>query len=418
MITPGVIMLFVILLGIIVFLFLPDNSDNLKGAVGTQQGTTGQSSTSVVVSSNAAHNTEHGNLKGAVGTQQGTAGQSLTSAGVSSDANNTEGNLKGAVGTQQGTTGQSLTSAGVSSDANNTEHVSNKAYASNETPANNESNISNEASASENPLPAFDIAKRLDQLPISNEADYDQWMLANTPEKKSYLETKWGRAQAIIKKQDATDSRIIEAFLRAPREFFCDAGSSSKAYANAVIPIGYGQTISGPHLVSRMTQVIDPQPNQKVLEIGTGSGYQSAILAELSNYVYTIEIVPQLAQKTDAIYTKLLKNYPEYANIKRKNDDGYYGWVEYAPFDRIIVTAGIDHVPPDLLKQLAPDGIMVIPIGPPSGQTVLKISKEVQADGSVTFKREDIYHGRKVIFVPFTSEQGIHSTTSDKIQSP
>jgi protein-L-isoaspartate(D-aspartate) O-methyltransferase len=158
-----------------------------------------------------------------------------------------------------------------------------------------------------------------------------------------------------------------------------------------------------------MTQTIDPQPNQRVLEIGTGSGYQSAVLSELSNYVYTIEIVPQLAQKDDALYTKLTKQYPEYANIKRKNADGYYGWAEYAPFDRIVVTAGIDHVPPDLLAQLAPGGIMVIPVGPPSGQTILKITKTVLADGSVTFTREDIYHGKKVVFVPFTAGQGIHS---------
>jgi len=269
-------------------------------------------------------------------------------------------------------------------------------------------------------LPVFDITKRLGQPSMSSKTDYLKWMLSNTPEKKSYLTAKWARAQAIITNQDAVDPRVIEAFLRTPREFFCKAGIPlSEAYAKPALPIGYGQTISGPHLVSRMTQTINPQPGQKVLEIGTGSGYQSAVLSELSNYVYTIEIVPQLAQKADAIYTKLSKNYPEYANIKRQNADGYYGWPEYAPFDRIIVTAGIDHVPPDLLNQLAPGGIMVIPVGPPSGQTVLKISKEVLADGSITFKREDIYHGRKkVVFVPFTAGQGTHSTAADKTQNP
>ncbi len=261
--------------------------------------------------------------------------------------------------------------------------------------------------------PAFDIAKRK-SLPMDNETGYLNWMLTNTPEKKDYLMAKWDRAQAVIANQDATDPRVIEAFLRAPREFFFNAGSAQAAYAMPAAPIGYGQTISGPHLVSRMTQAIDPKPNQKVLEIGTGSGYQSSVLAELSNYVYTIEIVPQLAQKDDANYTKLSQYYPEYANIKRKNADGYYGWPEYAPFDRIIVTCGIDHVPPELLKELAPGGIMVIPVGPPSGQTVLKITKEVASDGSITFKREDIYHGKKVIFVPFTAGQGqIHSNSID-----
>jgi len=270
-----------------------------------------------------------------------------------------------------------------------------------------------------NQLPVFDITKRLGQPPMNSETDYIRWMLSNTPEKENYLTAKWERAQAIIANQDVADPRIIEAFLRTPREFFSPAGTSaSKAYAKPAMPIGYGQTISGPHLVSHMTQAIDPEAGQKILEIGTGSGYQSAVLAELSNHVYTIEIVPQLARKADAIYAQLAKGYPEYANIKRKNADGYYGWAEYAPFDRIIVTAGIDHVPPDLLKQLAPGGIMVIPIGPPSGQTILKITKEVISDGSVAFKREDIYHGRKVIFVPFTAGQGLHSTTTNQTPNP
>ncbi len=264
--------------------------------------------------------------------------------------------------------------------------------------------------------PAFDITSRTSNPPMDNEADYLKWMLANTPEKESYLKSKWERMLAIRGRKDATNPRILEAFLRAPREFFCRVGNLSRAYADAAMPIGYGQTISGPHLVSHMTQALDPQPDQRVLEIGTGSGYQSSVLSELSNHVYTIEIVKELAQQTDAIYTKWSKDYPEYNNIKRKNADGYYGWAEYAPFDRIIVTCGIDHIPPDLLKQLAPGGIMVIPVGPPSGQTVLKITKEVGADGSITFKREDIYHGvRKVIFVPFTAEKGIHSQESDKV---
>ncbi len=250
--------------------------------------------------------------------------------------------------------------------------------------------------------PAFDITKRLGMPPINLESDYLKWMQANTAEDQNYLAAKWDRAQAILANGDATDPRIIQAFLMTPRELFFSASSPSQAYASAVWSIGYGQTISGPHLVCHMTQAIDPQPNQKVLEVGTGSGYQSAILSELSNYVYTIEIVPQLAEKVDARYTNLSKAYPEYANIKRKNADGYYGWPEYAPFDRIIVTAGIDHVPPELLAELAPGGIMVIPVGPPSGQTVLKITKDVQPDGSIIFVREDIYHGRKVIFVPFT----------------
>ncbi len=251
------------------------------------------------------------------------------------------------------------------------------------------------------PTPFFDITKR-NGPPTDNEADYLRWMEANTPENPNYLSAKWDRAQAIIANQDASDPRVIAAFLMTPREDFFSASSPAEAYASAVYPIGYGQTISGPHLVAHMTQALDPQPDQRVLEVGTGSGYQSAILSELSNYVFTMEIVPQLAEAADARYTKLSTAYPEYNNIKRINADGYYGWSDYALFDRIIVTAGIDHVPPDLLAQLAPGGIMVIPVGPPSGQTVLKITKQVNADGSITFVREDIYHGEKILFVPFT----------------
>ncbi len=249
--------------------------------------------------------------------------------------------------------------------------------------------------------PAFDITTRVGPS-TKDETAYIQWMQAHTPEKQDYLVAKWARAHDIVAFGVATDPRIISAFLIDPREDFFNAGDATQAYASAVSSIGYGQTIPGPYLVAHMVQAIDPQPNQKVLEIGTGSGYTSALLAELSNYVYTMEIVPQLAQKDDALYTSLVKTYPEYANIKRVNADGYYGWAQYGPFDRIIVTAGIDHVPPDLLAQLAPGGIMVIPVGPPSGETVLKITKEVQPDGTFNFVREDIYNGLKIRFVPFT----------------
>jgi len=249
--------------------------------------------------------------------------------------------------------------------------------------------------------PAFDITNRTGPS-ITDKTAYIQWMQANSTEPKDYLDAKWHRAQVILEYQVATEPRILAAFLITPREYFFDAADATQAYATGVASIGYGQTIPGPYLVVHMVQAIDPQPDQKVLEIGTGSGYTSALLSELSNYVYTMEIVPQLAQKDDELYTSLLKTYPEYANIRRVNADGYYGWPQYAPFDRIIVTAGIDHVPPDLLAQLAPDGIMVIPVGPPAGQTVLKITKQVQPDGSITFVREDIYNGMTIRFVPFT----------------
>jgi protein-L-isoaspartate(D-aspartate) O-methyltransferase len=152
-----------------------------------------------------------------------------------------------------------------------------------------------------------------------------------------------------------------------------------------------------------MTSSIDVHKGEKVLEVGTGSGYQSAYLSNLTDKVWTIEIIKPLFERTGKVYADLIdRGYTEYQAITRKNDDGYYGWEEHAPFDKIIVTCGIDHVPPPLLQQLKPDGVMVIPIGPPGAQHVLRIDKKQQANGKFTIARSDIYHGSIVNFVPFT----------------
>ncbi|HUX37745.1 MAG TPA: protein-L-isoaspartate(D-aspartate) O-methyltransferase [Rectinemataceae bacterium] len=242
--------------------------------------------------------------------------------------------------------------------------------------------------------------------PLSSRAAFIAWMFAHTKETEAQLGKKWDRSRVILKRGEVRNRAVLEAFLYTPREFFARAYNAKKAYDDTAIPIGHGQTISGPHMVSHMTDSIAPLPGDRILEIGTGSGYQSALLSELSDQVYTIEIVPGLYAETDAIYRRLQKDYPEYAKVTRKNADGYYGWPEHAPFDKIIVTAGIDHIPPPLLAQLAPGGVMVIPVGPPSGQTVLKVVKRQLPGGGYSFERSDIYHGRKVIFVPFTSSGG------------
>ncbi len=250
-------------------------------------------------------------------------------------------------------------------------------------------------------------------LPLSSREAFVKWMLAHTDQKEKYLKARWDRAVSIIQTDGIKNERVLEAFLKTPREYFCR--DVRRAYESAAMPIGYGQTISGPHLVVRMTDYLNPLPQHKILEIGTGSGYQSALLCHISDRVYTIEIVEPLAQETDGIYKRLENRYQEYRNIRRKTDDGYLGWEEYAPFDRIIVTCGIDHIPPQLLRQLASDGVMVIPVGPPSGQTILRIVKRVEADGSVHLEREDIFQGkRKTIFVPFTAKRGgVHSEDQD-----
>jgi protein-L-isoaspartate(D-aspartate) O-methyltransferase len=278
--------------------------------------------------------------------------------------------------------------------------VSDQGFASPD-PAVSPSGQTTAAGVTDSPWP-----KVLDTMPTTSKEAYIAWMQGHSDETAHFLEQKWQRAQILVNNKDITSPSLLRAFLFTPREYFVRKYNLKQAYDNTAIPIGYGQTISGPHMVTNMTQSLDVQRGDRVLEIGTGSGYQSALLSELTSHVYTIEIVPQLYRDTDAIYTKLSTRYPEYNSILRKNADGYYGWAEYAPFQKIIVTAGIDHIPPDLLKQLAPDGVMVIPIGPPSGQTVLRIVKKPLPGGGFTFERSDIYHGTKVIFVPFTSTEG------------
>ncbi len=277
-----------------------------------------------------------------------------------------------------------------------------------------------EAVAAEVDVPLFDITKRPVGPAYDSKETYLAWMLENTDQKEEFLLMKWARygwIQSWSKIPALTHERVLQGFLKTPREYFCREWNLKRAYDHAYMSIGWGQTISGPEIVARMTNALNPEPDHKVLEIGTGSGYQAAFLAELSNFVYTIEIVEPLAQATDEIYEALEERYPQYRNVLRKVGDGYFGWEEHAPFDRIIVTCGIDHIPPSLLKQLSPNGVMVIPVGPPSGQTILKITKTVDAGGTVLLDREDIYKGTPVKtdrFVPFTSgDGGVHTKARD-----
>jgi protein-L-isoaspartate(D-aspartate) O-methyltransferase len=172
--------------------------------------------------------------------------------------------------------------------------------------------------------------------------------------------------QAMVKVQlqgrDITDERVLAAMGRVPRHEFVPGDVLAYAYEDHPLPIGYGQTISQPYIVALMTQLVAPQPGKKVLEIGTGSGYQAAVLAELTDQVYTIEIIPELAGQAEATLKRL-----GYDKIVVKQADGYWGWAEQAPFDAILVTAAPDHVPQPLVKQLAEGGVMVIPVGPPGG---------------------------------------------------
>lgn len=156
----------------------------------------------------------------------------------------------------------------------------------------------------------------------------------------------------------AFDPAVMKAMATVPRHEFVPKNQRAYAYENRPLPIGYGQTISQPYIVALMTDLLNLSKDQKVLEIGTGSGYQAAILNELTPHVFTIEIIEPLAKKAMETYKRLKLN-----TISVRIGDGYYGWEEHAPFDAIIVTAAADHVPPPLVKQLKNGGRMVIPVG-------------------------------------------------------
>ncbi|MDD3628379.1 MAG: protein-L-isoaspartate(D-aspartate) O-methyltransferase [Candidatus Humimicrobiaceae bacterium] len=189
-----------------------------------------------------------------------------------------------------------------------------------------------------------------------------------------------------------TSKKVIKAMLKVPRHQFVSEELKASAYEDRPLPIGEGQTISQPYIVALMTKELKLSSNHKVLEIGTGSGYQAAILAEIADEVYTVEIITSLYETAKE---RLEKMYPD---VKISNHDGYYGWEEYAPYDRIIVTAAPDHIPRPLIDQLVDGGIMVIPVGPPGWNQVLwKVTKE--GDNIKTKRICD------VTFVPLVREE-------------
>jgi protein-L-isoaspartate(D-aspartate) O-methyltransferase len=171
----------------------------------------------------------------------------------------------------------------------------------------------------------------------------------------------------------------IKAMQKVPRHLFVSPEYAKRAYEDNPLPIGYNQTISQPFIVAYMTELSKPAKWKKVLEIGTGSGYQAAVLAEIVNTVYTIEIIPELAKEATDRLAKL-----GYKNIVTKTGDGYNGWKEHAPFDVIMVTAADDHIPQPLLDQLAENGRLIMPVGSPSSaqQIVLAIKKNGKIEKS------------------------------------
>ena len=174
-----------------------------------------------------------------------------------------------------------------------------------------------------------------------------------------------------IEKRGIKNQQTLDAMRKILRHKFVPTDMMERAYDDSPLPIGYGQTISQPYIVAYMTAVINPEPGQKVLEIGTGSGYQAAVLAEIVDEVYTIEIITEL-------YSSAKKRLDDlgYKNITCINADGYYGIKKAAPFDAIVVTAASEHIPPPLIEQLKDGGKMIIPVGSPFlNQTLILVEK-------------------------------------------
>jgi len=191
------------------------------------------------------------------------------------------------------------------------------------------------------------------------------------------------------------DSRVLAAMRKVPRHEFVPEQWVDAAYEDHPLPIGHDQTISQPYIVALMTELLHPGPGMKALEVGTGSGYQAAILAETGAEVWSMEILEPLANESASRLQRL-----GYRNVHVKRGDGYTGWPEQAPFDGIIVTAGAAHVPPPLIEQLKAGGRMVIPVGEPHGeQALLLVEKGV---GGRTSTREVT----SVLFVPLIRGQG------------
>ena len=180
--------------------------------------------------------------------------------------------------------------------------------------------------------------------------------------------------QKTIKNRGISDPNVLAAMQAVPRHCFVPKDLLSVAYSDRPLPIGEGQTISQPYVVALMTEILRPLKNHRILEIGTGSGYQAAVLAQVVKHVYTIEIKEKLYYKAN----KTLKSLG-YTAIQTRHSDGYFGWPEQAPFDAIMITAAIDHIPPPLLKQLKDGGRLTLPLGNPfSYQNLVMVTKQGQ----------------------------------------
>lgn len=217
-------------------------------------------------------------------------------------------------------------------------------------------------------------------------------ILLSPGEEDIYTKERKAMVRNQLVSRDITDKRVLEAMEEVPRHLFVSSELRHQAYDDNPLPIGEGQTISQPYIVALMTQNLHLKPGEKVLEIGTGSGYQAAVLARLTDKVYSIEIRENLAKRAAETLRRL-----NYTQVEVKWDDGYFGWEENAPFDAIIVTCAANHVPPPLLKQLREGGRLIIPLGSTLYFQTLTLITKIK-------DKPQVRHISEVVFVPMVGE--------------
>lgn len=227
-------------------------------------------------------------------------------------------------------------------------------------------------------------------IPVQAQTDTIEWPRPRFEERRK---ERYRLVESGIKDQGIEDPATLEAMRQVPRHRFVPDKLQEFAYMNRPLPIGYDQTISQPYIVAYMTAMLELAPGEKVLEIGTGSGYQAAVLSELTPYVYTIEIVEELGKQARSLFKEL-----GYETIQTKIGDGYKGWPEHAPFDAILLTAAPPEIPQPLIDQLKPGGILIAPVGrTDETQYLTRVTKS--SSGKVRYERDIA-----VRFVPMTGE--------------
>ncbi len=224
---------------------------------------------------------------------------------------------------------------------------------------------------------------------VSNDKQSDSDTTSSTEQR--YARRRDAMVRSQIRGRGISDTLVLNAMAKVPRHRFVPETWRGYAYEDTPLPIGDDQTISQPYIVALMTELLDPQGKSRVLEVGTGSGYQAAVLAQIVDSVFSVEIVPNLARRAAAVLDSL-----GYGNVAVKEGDGYRGWREHAPFDAIIVTCAPDNIPAPLVEQLSEGGVMVIPVGSQIYQELILLRK---SDGRV--QKESV---ASVRFVPMTGE--------------